>query len=65
MCQTDVMCFEGKKNKQKRTTTSPEKNESFTVIPDSSTKAESQLSPIRSLRAVTISVDVPAENCPD
>ena len=38
---------------------------SFGVIPESSTKAESKLSPIRSLRAVTISLEVLDENCPD
>lgn len=42
-----------------------QKTKSFAVIPESSTKAESQLSPIRSPRAVTISLEVLDENCPD
>lgn len=41
------------------------KTKSFGVIPESSAEAESQLSPIRSLRAVTISPKVPDENCLD
>lgn len=42
-----------------------QKTKSFGVIPQSGAKAESQLSPIRSLNAVMISLEVLDEYCPD